>query len=426
MKATSSLRAAVSAAAITAGLIFSGAGVVQFAGVTQAVAAVVSNISVRGNERVEAATIRDYVGIVPGRQFSNADIDEAVKRLFATGLFSDVRITQSGGTLVVQVAEYAIVNQVVFRGNRRVRDNQLVAATRLQPRSAYSEAALQSDVEGIRAAYARTGRGDVVITYDVVNIGGNRVNIIYDIQEGGRTKIGSINFVGNSAFSDGRLRDVITTKQSNILSWLTRNDIYDEDRLRADEEALRRFYYNRGYADFYVVSSFGELDEVRNEYTITFTVDEGERYSYGSIEIESTIPGVDSANLRRLLSTREGGTYRANEVENSLEALAEAHRRFATGTYMIWYPLKDPAVSGEFLERLAADGPPKTLALELQVTATDPMRMTGSGMILVNPPFVLTETGTDGKSAALSLLDWLAAALAQGPGARAREEWLTA
>ncbi|MFN4272901.1 MAG: outer membrane protein assembly factor BamA [Aliihoeflea sp.] len=323
MKATSSLRAAVSAAAITAGLIFSGAGVVQFAGVTQAVAAVVSNISVRGNERVEAATIRDYVGIVPGRQFSNADIDEAVKRLFATGLFSDVRITQSGGTLVVQVAEYSIVNQVVFRGNRRVRDNQLVAATRLQPRSAYSEAALQSDVEGIRAAYARTGRGDVVITYDVVNIGGNRVNIIYDIQEGGRTKIGSINFVGNSAFSDGRLRDVITTKQSNILSWLTRNDIYDEDRLRADEEALRRFYYNRGYADFYVVSSFGELDEVRNEYTITFTVDEGERYSYGSIEIESTIPGVDSANLRRLLSTREGGTYRANEVENSLEALAE-------------------------------------------------------------------------------------------------------
>ena len=115
-----------------------------------------------------------------------------------------------------------------------------------------------------------------------------------------------------------------------------------------------------------------------------------------------------------------------DEYARLVEALAEAHRRFATGTYMIWYPLKDPAVSGEFLERLAADGPPKTLALELQVMATDPMRMTGSGMIVVNPPFVLTETGTDGKSAALSLLDWLAPTLAQGPGARAREEWLTA
>lgn len=115
-----------------------------------------------------------------------------------------------------------------------------------------------------------------------------------------------------------------------------------------------------------------------------------------------------------------------DEYARLVEALAEAHRRFATGTYMIWYPLKDPAVAGEFLERLAAGGPPKTLALELQVMATDPMRMTGSGMILVNPPFALTEKGADGKSAALSLLDWLAAALAQGPGARAREEWLTA
>ncbi|MBX3508345.1 MAG: 23S rRNA (adenine(2030)-N(6))-methyltransferase RlmJ [Parvibaculum sp.] len=113
-----------------------------------------------------------------------------------------------------------------------------------------------------------------------------------------------------------------------------------------------------------------------------------------------------------------------DEYARLAEALAEAHRRFATGTYLIWYPLKDPAVSGEFLERLAAGGPPRTLALEVQVMATDPMRMTGSGMILVNPPFVLTEQGPDGKSAALSLLDWLAAALAQGPGARAREEWL--
>lgn len=323
MKATSSLRAAVSAAAITAGLIFSGAGVVQFAGVTQAVAAVVSNISVRGNERVEAATIRDYIGIVPGRQFSNADIDEALRRLFATGLFSDVRISRSGSTLIVDVSEYAIVNQVVFRGNRRVRDNQLVSATQLQPRSAYSDSMLQADIDAIRAAYTRAGRGDVNITHDVVNIGGNRVNIIYDIQEGGRTRIASINFSGNSAFSDRRLRDVINTKQSHILSWLTRNDIYDEDRLRADEEALRRFYYNRGYADFYVVSSSGALDEERNEYTINFVVEEGERYSYGAIEVESTIPGVDAANLRRLLQVREGRTYRADEIEASLVALTE-------------------------------------------------------------------------------------------------------
>ena len=115
-----------------------------------------------------------------------------------------------------------------------------------------------------------------------------------------------------------------------------------------------------------------------------------------------------------------------DEYVRLVEALAEAHRRFATGTYLIWYPLKDPAVSGEFLERLASEGPPKTLALELQVMAADPMRMTGSGMILVNPPFALTEKDADGKSAALSLLDSLAATFAQAPGACAREEWLKA
>ncbi|MGY6707841.1 MAG: outer membrane protein assembly factor BamA [Rhizobiaceae bacterium] len=323
MKATSRFKSAASAAAISAGLILSGAGALQFVGVTQAVAAVVSSISVRGNERVDDSTIRDYIGIVPGRNFTNADIDEAVKRLFETGLFSDVRISQSGSTLVVQVSEYSIVNQVVFRGNRRVRDNQLTTATQLQPRRAFSQAALESDIEAIRAAYQRVGRGDVIVNYEVVDLGSNRVNIVYDIQEGGRTRIASITFNGNTAFTDGRLRDVITTKRSHILSWLTRNDIYDEDRLRADEEALRNFYYNRGYADFQVISAVGELDEASNEYNINFTVEEGERYSYGSIEIDSTIPGVDAQALRRLLDVREGRTYRAREVENSLVALTE-------------------------------------------------------------------------------------------------------
>ncbi|MCG6115954.1 MAG: outer membrane protein assembly factor BamA [Mesorhizobium sp.] len=324
MKATSRFKSAASAAAISAGLILSGATALQFVGVTQAVAAVVSSISVSGNERVDSSTIRDYIGIVPGRNFTNADIDEAVKRLFETGLFSDVRVSQSGSTLVVQVAEYSIVNQVVFRGNRRVRDNQLTTATQLQPRSAFSQAALDADIEAIRAAYQRVGRGDVIITHEVVNLGANRVNVVYDIQEGGRTRIATIAFEGNNAYSDGRLRDVITTKRSHILSWLTRNDIYDEDRLRADEEALRTFYYNRGYADFQVISAVGELNEATNEYNINFTVSEGEQYSYGSIEIDSTIAGLDSQALLRLLDVREGRTYRAREVENSLVALTES------------------------------------------------------------------------------------------------------
>jgi outer membrane protein insertion porin family len=323
MRANSRFKSAVSAAALSAGLVVTGAAVVSLSGISSAYAAVVSSIDVRGNQRIESETIRTYVGIAPGRNFNNADIDEAVKRLFATGLFSDVRINQVGSTLVVQVTEYSIVNNVIFQGNRRVKDADLQAQTQLGPRQPFSQALLDRDLEVIRAAYARVGRDDTVVTSQVVDLGQNRVNVIFNIEEGGRTKINSITFEGNSGYSDGRLRDVISTKQSNFLSWLTRNDIYDEQRVRADEEALRRFYFNRGYADFQVLSADGVLDEANNEYNIVITVDEGARYTYGAIDIESTVPGVDVSGLNSLVETRTGGTYSAKQIEDTIIALTE-------------------------------------------------------------------------------------------------------
>lgn len=323
MRAISRFKSAASAAALSAGLVVTGAGVAGVAAISVAHAAVVNSVDVRGNQRVDAETIRTYVGIAPGRNFSNADIDEAVKRLFATGLFSDVRINQVGSTLVVQVSEYSVVNNVIFQGNRRIKDNELSANTQLGPRQPFSQALLDRDIEAIKFAYGRVGRDDTEVTAQVVDLGQNRVNVVFNIQEGGRTKINTIAFEGNSAYSDGRLRDVIMTKQSNILSWLTRNDIYDEQRVRADEEALRRFYYNRGYADFQVLSSVGTLDEVSNEYNIVFTVDEGPRYSYGTVDIESSVQGVDTADLEGLLKTRPGGTYSAKDIEDTIIALTE-------------------------------------------------------------------------------------------------------
>jgi outer membrane protein insertion porin family len=323
MKAVSSFMSAVSAAALSAALVVPGAVAVQFASTSVAHAAVVRSIEVRGNQRVDDETVRSYVGIAPGQSFSNADIDEAVKRLFGTGLFSDVRINQAGSTLVVQVSEYSVVNQVLFQGNRKVKDAQLAGAVQLKPRSAFSQTALEADAEAVREAYRRIGREDAQVTTQVIDLGENRVNVVFNIVEGGRTKIAAINFVGNNAFGDRRLADVISTKRSTILSFLLRDDVYDEQRLRADEEALRRFYYNRGYADFQVVSAFGELDEAKNEYTVTITVDEGERYTFGDITVESTIPGVDAESLRSLVETRTGNVYSAKEVEDSIIALTE-------------------------------------------------------------------------------------------------------
>jgi outer membrane protein insertion porin family len=323
MKAGFDFRSAVLAVALSLGLVLPGAVAVQFAGVSAAQAASISRIEVRGNQRVDDQTIRSYVNIKPGQSFSNADIDEAVKRLFATGLFSDVRVNQAGGTLVVEVDEYAVVNQVLFQGNKKIKDAELANAVQMKPRGAFSSAQMEADAEAIRAAYSRIGREDATVTSRTMDLGQNRVNVVFEINEGGRTKIATINFVGNNAYSDRRLSDVITTKRSTLLSFLFRNDIYDESRLRADEEALRRFYFNHGYADFQVVSSNGELDAANNEYTVTFTVEEGERYRFGDVSVESTIAGIDTQSMDGMIETHAGDVYSAKNVEDTIIALTE-------------------------------------------------------------------------------------------------------
>jgi len=304
-------------------LVLPGALAVQFVATSAAEAAVVSRVEVSGNQRVDAETIRNYISIKPGKAFSSADIDSAVKALFGTGLFSDVQINQVGSTLVVKVSEYKVVNQVLFQGNKKLKDNALQAAIQLKPRATFSQQALDADVAAVKAAYRRIGRDDAAVTTQIMDLGDKRVNVVFNISEGARTQIAAINFVGNSAFSSRRLSDVINTKRSSWLSFVLRDDVYDEDKLRADQELLRRFYYNHGYADFQVVSAVGELDEATNKYTVTITVQEGERYTFGDISVESTIPEVDSKSLESVVETRKGDVYNAKDVEDSIVALTE-------------------------------------------------------------------------------------------------------
>lgn len=323
MKASSKFRGAVSAVALSVGLAAPASVAVQLNLISAAAAAVVSRISVEGNQRVDAETIKGYIEITPGKAFSGADIDEAVKRLFATGLFSDVRINQVGSTLVVHVSEYSIVNQVLFQGNKKLKDEQLAQAVQLKPRGPFSPDTMNSDVEAIKAAYMQIGREDAQVTARTMDVGDGRVNVVFEINEGGRTKIAAINFNGNNAYSNRRLSEVISTKRSTILSYVLRDDLYSEDKLRADEEALRRFYFNHGYADFRVISSSANLDPSTNEYTIDFTLEEGERYTFGDVSIESSIEGVNADTLGGLIETRKGNVYSAKDVEDTIIALTE-------------------------------------------------------------------------------------------------------
>ncbi|MGQ8632993.1 outer membrane protein assembly factor BamA [Agrobacterium sp. DKPNP3] len=322
MKAGSRFLNAVSAVALSAGVSsVAGLGVLASAGVAQA--AVISRIDVRGAERSGADSVRSNITIAPGKNFSNSDIDESVKRLYATGYFSNVAMRVSGSTLVVTVNENQLVNQVVFNGNRKIKDDKLAGVVQTQPMGPFNQAIVTADIARIKDAYAAIGRSDVEITTQTVSVGQGRVNIAFVINEGERTKIGRIDFIGNNAYSDGRLAAVINTKKSNMLSFLTRKDVYNEDKLRADEEALRQFYYNHGYADFRVVSSEAVLDEAKNEYTISITVDEGKKYNFGNVAVESTVPGVDGSELQGLVETRQGGSYSAKEVQQSMEAISK-------------------------------------------------------------------------------------------------------
>ncbi|WP_105429863.1 outer membrane protein assembly factor BamA [Neorhizobium sp. T6_25] len=323
MKAGSKFLNAVSAFALSASVVASGAGVLVLASALSAEAAVIRSVQVRGAQRAGEEAVRSNLTIRPGVNFSNNDIDESVRKLYSTGYFSDVKISVSGSTLVVSVSENQLINQVVFNGNRKITDDKLQAVVQTQPLGPYNQALIDADIQRLSEAYRAIGRSDVQITTQTADVGQGRVNLAFVINEGDRTKIADISFAGNQAYGDGRLKSVLITKESGPLSFLTRKDVYSEDKLRADEEALRQFYYNHGYPDFRVISSEAVLDESSNKYNINFTVEEGQRYQYGNVSVESTVEGISGQDLEGLVETRSGNVYNAREIQKSMEAISK-------------------------------------------------------------------------------------------------------
>jgi len=300
-------------------------------GTTAAYAATASRIVVNGNKRVEEETIRSYLTIKPGESYGAADIDASLKSLFATGLFSDVRIAPSGGSLVVNVVENPTINRVNFEGNKKLKDAALLGLVESKPRSVLTRAKVQGDTQRILEGYRRSGRFNAHVEPKIIELGDGRVNLVFEIDEGEKTAVARINFIGNKAYSDGKLRDVVQTAQKNWLSFLKNTDTYDPDRLAADQERLRRFYLNHGYADFRVVSAVADLDRERNIFFVTFTLDEGEKYTYGDVIIDTALAEIDVDEMGRTARTKAGKTYSAEEVEKTLEDLtiAAAERGYA-------------------------------------------------------------------------------------------------
>jgi outer membrane protein insertion porin family len=282
---------------------------------------VIQDIRVEGNKRVEPETVRSYLTFSAGDAYDPAKVDESLKALFATGLFQDVRIRREGSTIVVVLVENPIVSRVAFEGNREIEDDTLSSEVQLKPRAVYTRARVQSDVQRILDLYRRQGLYAAQVDPKIINLDNNRIDVVFEISEGPSTKVRAINFIGNSAFSDSQLRYVISTTQTNLLSFLKSTNIYDPDRLNLDRELLRQFYLKNGYADARIISATADLDRDGRGFFITFTIDEGERYRFGAIDVESALPSVNIDALRHVILTRTGRVYNAEKVEKTVEAL---------------------------------------------------------------------------------------------------------
>lgn len=306
------------ASSVAVGAVAAGTGF-WMASVTEAQAQRASSITVRGNQRVDAETVRSYF---TGGPLDQAKIDEGIRGLYASGLFSDVRVTRSGGGIVVSVNENQVINRVAFEGNSKVKDAVLTAEIQSKARGPFNPALVQADTQRISEIYRRSGRYEATVEAKTIAQPNGRVDLVFEINEGGKTSISSIEFEGNQAYSDGTLRDQMTTTESNWLSWIKTSDVYDPDRINADLELIRRFYLNHGYADFRVVSARADLDKTKNAFVINIVVDEGQPYRFGAVNVESSVAEVDASTLRGKVVSSEGSTYSSQDVDKSVEAVS--------------------------------------------------------------------------------------------------------
>ncbi len=284
----------------------------------------IRSIIVEGNQRVDARTVESYLVVEPGDSFDGARLDLSLKTLFATGLFADVSLDRRGQDLVVRVVENPIINRILFEGNNALDDDKLREEVQAAPRGIFTAARVQADVQRILELYRQSGRFAAYVEPQYKPLDQNRVDLIFTIEEGPVTGVRAINFIGNEIYSDRRLRSEIATRQSRLWRFFSSNDNYDPSRLEFDRELLRQFYQNNGYYDFRVVSAVADLTPDREDFYITFTIDEGEQYEFGEVSVEAALEKLNNEALARLVPIRTGELYQGDLIERSIDALTFA------------------------------------------------------------------------------------------------------
>jgi outer membrane protein insertion porin family len=350
----------------------------------------ISAVDVRGTQRIDPDTVRSYMLVQVGDAAEQDRIDRSLRALFATGLFRDVTIRNEGSRVIVDVVENPQVNRVAFEGNRRISSEILRGVVLTQPRSVFTPAAVQTDRQRILELYARRGRFRATVEPKFVELDQNRVDLVFEIFEGDPALISRVTFVGNNAFSESRLRDIVSSQEQAWFRIFSSSDIYDPERLTYDRELLRRFYLRQGFADVQITGSSGELTPDRSAFFVTFTIDEGKRYRIGKVEIINEIPRLSMEGLRREIEIADGDWYDGDAVERGSTAVADAlqargesfvevqariTRNPETATIDLAYIVREGARA--FVERIDISGNSRTedrvIRREFRLAEGDPM-----------------------------------------------------
>ncbi|MCR9194411.1 MAG: outer membrane protein assembly factor BamA [Hyphomonas sp.] len=284
----------------------------------------IRQIRIEGNQRIEDRTVQSYLLVAPGDTFDPSRIDLSLKTLFATGLFADASFDKVGPDLVVRVVENPIINRVLFEGNRALDDDKLREEVQAAPRGIFTAARVQADVQRILELYRQSGRFSATVEPQYKPLDQNRVDLVFVVTEGPVTGVRAINFIGNDEFTDRRLRSEVVTKQSRWWRFFSSNDNYDPGRLEYDRELLRQFYQNRGYYDFRVISAVADLTPDREDFYITYTIEEGEQYTFGDIKVETALDKLSSEGLRRAIAIQDGDLFRGDQIEDTIDTLTYA------------------------------------------------------------------------------------------------------
>lgn len=315
---------------------------------------IIQSISVVGTQRLEPQTVRTYIKLRTGQQWSQASADQALKDLFATELFADVSIRNNNGAVVIEVKENPVVNRIILEGNKKIKNDKILPEIKLAPRQIYSRSKVRADVARIVELYKRQGRFAATVEPKQVQLDQNRVDIVFEITEGPKSKVRQINIIGNDVFSDSKLRSEMVTKQARFFRIFSSGTSYDPDRLAFDQQKLRQFYLTEGFADFRVVSAVAELTPDKQDFIITYVVEEGERYKFGDVTIDSQIRDFDGDVLAKRLPMEKGDWYNAKEVEDTVESLSES-----AGLFGYAFAQVNP--------RFNRDKETKTMGIEFQI-----------------------------------------------------------